>query len=80
MSKIVPDPPFPPLFVTHPDLSLEDAMASICALLRCAASTATESAEALTHAHRDMACATAYLIDMAQTLSERVLDCLQPRK
>ncbi|SFX82332.1 hypothetical protein SAMN03159316_2776 [Pseudomonas sp. NFR02] len=44
MNKLIPDPPFP-IFVAHEDLSFEDAIASISSLLRCAATTATETAE-----------------------------------
>ncbi|AZF00596.1 hypothetical protein C4J95_3135 [Pseudomonas orientalis] len=77
MSKIVPDPPFP-VFVAHEDLSFEDAIANISSLLRCAATTATETAEGLKGTRRDMACSTAHLIDMARTLADRALDCLQP--
>ncbi|WP_236479516.1 DUF6124 family protein, partial [Pseudomonas sp. PA-4-8C] len=47
-------------------------------LLRCAATTATETAEGLKGTRRDMACSTAHLIDMARTLADRALDCLQP--
>ncbi len=77
MSKIVPDPPYP-VFVAHEDLSFEDAIANISSLLRCAAATATETAEGLKGTRRDMACSTAHLIDMARTLADRALDCLQP--
>ena len=78
MSKVVPDPPYP-VFVAHEDLSFEDAIASISSLLRCAATTATETAEGLKGTQRDMACSTAHLIDMARTLADRALDCLQPK-
>ena len=77
MNKLIPDPPFP-IFVAHEDLSFEDAIASISSLLRCAATTATETAEGLKGTRRDMACSTAHLIDMARTLAERAMDCLQP--
>ncbi|MEG8233897.1 DUF6124 family protein [Pseudomonas orientalis] len=77
MSKIVPDPPYP-VYVAHEDLSFEDAIANISSLLRCAATTATETAEGLKGTRRDMACSTAHLIDMARTLADRALDCLQP--
>nr|WP_138726123.1 DUF3077 domain-containing protein [Pseudomonas lactis] len=60
------------------DRSFEDAIASISSLLRCAATTATETAEGLKGTQRDMACSTAHLIDMARTLADRALDCLQP--
>ncbi|AZE61687.1 MULTISPECIES: DUF6124 family protein [Pseudomonas fluorescens group] len=77
MNKVVPDPPYP-VFVAHEDLSFEDAIASISSLLRCAATTATETAEGLKGTQRDMACSTAHLIDMARTLADRALLCLQP--
>ncbi|WP_342214554.1 DUF6124 family protein [Pseudomonas fluorescens] len=77
MSKVVPDPPCH-VFVAHEDLSFEDAIANISSLLRCAATTATETAEGLKGTRRDMACSTAHLIDMARTLADRALDCLQP--
>ncbi|MCK6189065.1 DUF3077 domain-containing protein [Pseudomonas sp. EYE_354] len=78
MKKIVPDPPCAPLLIAHEDLSFEDAIASISSLLRCATTTATETAEGLTGTQRDMAYATAHLIDMAKTLADRALDCLKP--
>ncbi|WP_248132703.1 DUF3077 domain-containing protein [Pseudomonas sp. B329] len=61
MSKVVPDPPYP-VFVAHEDLSFEDAIASISSLLRCATTTATETAEGLKGSQRDMACSTAHWI------------------
>ncbi|AZE67660.1 hypothetical protein SAMN05216475_1681 [Pseudomonas synxantha] len=78
MSKVVPDPPYA-VFVAHEDLSFEDAIASISSLLRCAATTATETAEGLKGTQRDLACSTAHLIEMARTLADRALDCLQPK-
>ncbi|MDQ0740043.1 DUF6124 family protein [Pseudomonas sp. W4I3] len=78
MNKLVPDPPFP-VFIAHEDLSFEDAIASIASLLRCAATTATQTAENLNGAQRDMACSTAHLIDMALTLADQALECLQPQ-
>ncbi|KRA15629.1 DUF6124 family protein [Pseudomonas sp. Root569] len=78
MSKVVPDPPYP-VFVAHEDLSFEGAIASISSLLRCATTTATETAEGLKGTQRDMACSTTHLIDMARTLADRALDCLQTK-
>ncbi|AZE79105.1 DUF6124 family protein [Pseudomonas synxantha] len=78
MSKVVPDPPYA-VFVAHEDLSFEDAIACISSLLRCATTTATETAEGLKGTQRDMACSTTHLIDMARTLADRALDCLQPK-
>ncbi|MFB3306801.1 DUF6124 family protein [Pseudomonas sp. AMR01] len=68
----------PPSLATHQDLSFEDALAQICDLLRCAAATATETLLGLTGDQRHMAGATAHLIDMARTLADRALDCVQP--
>ena len=91
MNKIVPDPPHfvpdrkafdralrhylqpasAPTFTVDPELSFEDALAHICDLLRCAAATASASGD-----DRQMAGATAHLIDRAKTLADRALDCL----
>ncbi|OPA85754.1 DUF3077 domain-containing protein [Pseudomonas fluorescens] len=71
-------PASPPSLAAHQDLSFEDALAQICDLLRCAAATATETLPGLTGDQRQMAGATAHLIDMARTLADRALDCVQP--
>ena len=91
MNKIVPDPPrkiferalrhylqpaSPPSFSVHQDLSFEDALAQICDILRCAAATAAGTAQGLTGDQRHMAGATEHLINTAQTLADRALDCL----
>ena len=76
MSKTVPAPP---LFVVHEDLSFEDALANLSSLLRCATTAANDMAEGLTGTQRDKALTTAHLIDLASTLSNRALDCLQPQ-
>ena len=94
MNKIVPDPPraiferalshylqpaSPPSFTAHQDLSFEDALAQICDLLRCAAATAAGTTQGLIGDQRHIAGATEHLIDMAKTLADRALDCLQPK-
>ena len=72
-------PASPQSFTVHPDLSFEDALAQICNLLRCAAATAADITQGLSGDQRHMAGATEHLIDMARTLADRALDCLQPR-
>ena len=72
-------PAAPPSFTVHHDLSFEDALAQLCDLLRCAAATAADTTQGLTGDQRHMAGATEHLIDMAQTLAERALECLQPK-
>ena len=66
----------PPSFTVHQDLSFEDALAQICDLLRCAAATAAGTTQGLTGDQRHMAGATEHLINTAQTLANRALDCL----
>ncbi|UNM22977.1 hypothetical protein K0P33_17780 [Pseudomonas sp. ArH3a] len=53
----------------------------VCDLLRCAAAAATaaDTLQGLTGDQRHMAGATEHLIDMARTLADRALDCLQPK-
>ena len=70
-------PASPPSFSVHHDLSFEDALAQICDLLRCAATTAAATTQGLTGDPRHMAATTEHLIDNAKTLADRALDCLQ---
>ena len=72
-------PASPPSFTAHQDLSFEDALAQICDLLRCAAATAAGTTQGLIGDQRHIAGATEHLIDMAKTLADRALDCLQPK-
>ncbi|RAH04825.1 DUF3077 domain-containing protein [Pseudomonas sp. Leaf98] len=72
-------PASPQSLTVHHDLSFEDALAQLCDLLRCAAATAADTTQGLTGDQRHMAGATEHLIDMAQTLAERALECLQPK-
>ncbi|WP_426135197.1 DUF6124 family protein [Pseudomonas sp. PWP3-1b2] len=69
-------PDAPPSFSVHHDLSFEDALAQICDLLRCAAATAAVSTQELLGDQRHLAGATEHLIDKAQTLADRALNCL----
>ena len=72
-----PDQPSRPTFTVHPDVSFEDAIAQISEILRCAAATASGSAQTSTVENRDMACSTVHLIDMARTLADQALNCLK---
>ena len=72
-------PTSPQPFTVHHDLSFEDALAQLCDLLRCAAATAADTTQGLTGDRRHMAGATEHLIDRAQTLADRALECLQPK-
>ncbi|NWC48033.1 DUF3077 domain-containing protein [Pseudomonas edaphica] len=72
-------PESPHSFTVQNDLSFEDALAQLCDLLRCAAATAADTTQGLTDDQRHMAGATEHLIDMAQTLADRALECLQPK-
>ncbi|WP_421556510.1 DUF6124 family protein [Pseudomonas kitaguniensis] len=65
-----------PSFTVHQDLSFEDALAQICDLLRCAAATAACATQGVIGDQRHIAGATEHLIDKAQTLADRALDCL----
>ncbi|HXQ99416.1 MAG TPA: DUF3077 domain-containing protein [Pseudomonas sp.] len=70
MLKITPDPP---------DKSLEESLAHVSGLLRCALATACESAENHTGVKRDLAFSVVHLIDMAKTVVDRSLDQIEPR-
>jgi hypothetical protein len=65
MSKVRPDPPHP-FFITHPELSFEDALAYASDLLQCA--------EAL----GDSSKAASYLAKMAKVMVDRSLECMTP--
>jgi len=70
MLKITPDPPNP---------TLEDSLAQISGLLRCAKATAYESADAQSGSKRDLAFSVVHLIDMARTIAEQSLDRIEVR-
>ncbi|AZE86717.1 hypothetical protein C4J98_5352 [Pseudomonas orientalis] len=63
MSKVRPDPPHP-FFITHPELSFEDALAYASDLLHCA--------EQLLDSRQ----AAGYLVEMAKVMVDRSLDCI----
>ena len=68
MLKITPDPP---------EQSLEESLAQVSGLLRCATATACESAENLTGVKRDLAFSVVHLIDMARAVVDRSLDHIE---
>ncbi len=70
MLKITPDPPAQ---------SLEESMAHISDLLRCAKATAYESADCLNGSKRDLAFSVVHLIDMARAVVDRSLDQIELR-
>ncbi len=70
MLKITPDPPSP---------SLEESMAHVSDLLRCAKATAYESADCLNGSKRDLAFSVVHLIDMAKAVVDRSLDQIEVR-
>jgi len=70
MLKITPEPP---------DKSLEESLAQVSGLLRCATTTACESAENLTGVKRDLAFSVVHLIDMARAVVDRSLDQMEIR-
>lgn len=66
MTKVKSNPPYH-FFTTHPDLSLEDALAYASDLLHCA--------EGL----NDSPKAAGYLMEMAKVMVDRSLDCMSPQ-
>jgi hypothetical protein len=70
MLKITPDPPNP---------TLEDSLAQISGLLRCAKATAYESADTQSGSNRDLAFSVVHLIDMARVIVDRSLDQVEIR-
>ena len=70
MLKITPD---------LPNKSIEEALAQISGLLRCATATACESAENLIGVKRDLAFSVVHLIDMAKVIVDQSLDSLEVR-
>jgi len=63
MTKVKPNAPHS-FFITHPELSLEDALAYASELLRCA--------EALDESPK----AAGYLMEMAKVMVDRSLECM----
>ena len=65
MSKVRPGPPHP-LFIPHPEISIEDALVYASELLNCA--------EQL----HDSPKAAGYLMEMAKVMVDRSLECMGP--
>ncbi|WP_392890376.1 DUF6124 family protein [Pseudomonas migulae] len=61
-------------FDVNRNVSSEEALVRASDLLRCAAATASEAANNLRGVHRDLACSTVHMIDMAKALLDRSLD------
>ncbi|MCP1496878.1 hypothetical protein J2Y86_001585 [Pseudomonas migulae] len=61
-------------FEVNRNVSSEEALVRASDLLRCAAATASESANNLHGVHRDLAFSTVHMIDMAKALLDRSLD------
>lgn len=61
-------------FDVNHSVSSEEALVRASDMLRCAAATASESANNLHGVHRDLAFTTVYMIDMAKALLDRSLD------
>lgn len=68
MVKITPDPP---------NKSLEESLAHVAGLLRCATASACESAENQIGVKRDLAFSVVHLIDMARAVVDQSLDQLE---
>ncbi len=66
MTKVKSNPPHP-FFITHPELSLEDALAYAFDLLHCA--------EQLLDSRQ----AAGHLVEMAKVMVDRSLDCMNPQ-
>lgn len=67
MLKITPDPP---------NKSVEESLAQVSGLLRCAMATACESAENQIGVKRDLAFSVVHLIDLARAVVDQSLDQL----
>ena len=68
-------------FDVNRNVSCEEALVRASDFMRCAATTATESASQLHGVHRDLALTTAHMIELARALLDRSLDGLhQPAR
>lgn len=63
-------------FIARSDLGVEEALNHACELLRCAAATAYESADALKGSQRDLALSVVHMVNMARSMVDRSLDAL----
>ncbi|BBP75893.1 DUF3077 domain-containing protein [Pseudomonas gingeri NCPPB 3146 = LMG 5327] len=66
------------LFAVRENLSVEEAMVHASDLLRCAAATAYEAADALQGSSRDLAFSVVYMVDMAKAMVDRALSAECP--
>ncbi|SEI15991.1 DUF6124 family protein [Pseudomonas asplenii] len=66
------------LFAVHHDLSAEEAIIHASDLLRCAAATAYEAADALQGSSRDLAFSVVHMIDMAKAMVDRAMTVQYP--
>lgn len=69
-----PSTPSADPFVARNDLSMLDALNHASELLRCAAATAYESADALKGPQRDLGLSVVHMINMARSMVDRSLD------
>jgi hypothetical protein len=69
-----PSTPSAEPFVARNDLSMLDALNHASELLRCAAATAYESADALKGPQRDLGLSVVHMINMARSMVDRSLD------
>jgi len=67
-------PPSVDPFVARNDLSMLEALNHASELLRCAAATAYEAADALKGAQRDLGLSVVHMINMARSMVDRSLD------
>ncbi|KPA90432.1 MULTISPECIES: DUF6124 family protein [Pseudomonas] len=66
------------LFAVRHNLSAEEAMIYASDLLRCAAATAYEAADALQGSSRDLAFSVVHMIDMAKAMVDRAMNVQYP--
>ncbi|QXI26822.1 DUF6124 family protein [Pseudomonas vanderleydeniana] len=66
------------LFTVRHNLSAEEAMIHASDLLRCAAATAYEAADALQGSSRDLAFSVVHMIDMAKAMVDRAVNMQYP--
>jgi hypothetical protein len=69
-----PSAPSADPFIARTDLSMLEALNHASELLRCAAATAYESADALKGPQRDLGLSVVHMINMARSMVDRSLD------
>ena len=78
MENVVSDMPSsrgPNPFTVNEELSFEDAWVRVAELLQCAVATSQVLGEPLGAPHR----AVMHLVEMAKTVADRAVECLQPK-